>query len=88
MLKKADMLQLYVRNCDSEVTNCEQRKLQERYMILSYQKVISFVGMPIFYSRNKDVISKDQVEIIEYLSESPEEKTTNRNELCEGSNLS
>ena len=52
-------------------------------MILSYQKVICFAGMPIFYPRNKDVFSKDQVEIVEYLSESPEEKTTNRNELCE-----
>ena len=31
---------------------------------------------------NKDVFSKDQVEIIEYFSESPEEKTMNRNELC------
>ena len=38
--------------------------------------------MPIFYPRNKDVFSKGQVEFIEYLSESPEEKTMNRNELC------
>ena len=57
-------------------------------MILSYGKVICFAGMPIFYPRNKDVFSKDQVEIVEYLSESPEEKTMNRNELCEGLILS
>ena len=44
--------------------------------------------MPIFYLRNKDVFSKDQVEIVEYLSESPEEKTMNKNELCEGLILS
>jgi len=41
-----------------------------------------FAGKQIFYPRNKDVFSKGQVEFIEYLSESPEEKTMNRDELC------
>ena len=35
-----------------------------------------------FYPRNKDVFSRGQVEFIEYLLESPEEKTMNRDELC------
>ena len=35
-----------------------------------------------------DVFSKGQVEFIKYLSESPEEKTMNRNELCGRSILS
>ena len=47
-----------------------------------------FAGKPIFYPRNKDVFSKGQVEFIEYLSESAEEKSVNRNELCGRSILS
>jgi len=34
------------------------------------------------FPRNKDVFSKGQVEFVKYLSESLEEKTMNRNELC------
>ena len=35
-----------------------------------------------FNPRNKDVFSKYKPEVTKYLSESPEEKTMNRDELC------